>query len=51
MYLYMRNDVFDTIFIGHGIIESHLFYKLLIKVKGIILSFNSGKILYLQEPK
>ena len=37
MDLYMRNDVFDTIFIGHRIIEGHLFYKLLIKVKGIIL--------------
>lgn len=51
VYLYMRNDVFDTIFIGRGIIEGHLFYKLLIKVKGIILSFNSDKILYLQESK
>lgn len=45
----MRNDVFDAIFIGHGIIEGHLFYKLSVKVKGIILSFNSGKMLYLQE--
>lgn len=40
----MRNDVFDTIFIEHGIIQDHLLYKLLTKVEGIILSCNSGKV-------
>lgn len=34
--LYMRGDAFDTIFIEHGIIQDHLFYKSLIKVEGII---------------
>lgn len=44
MGFYMRNDVFDTIFIEHGIIQDHLLYKLLTKVEGIILSCNSGKV-------